>query len=289
MLHVSRPVFFATDTTKVLLHNYNLFIKIVYPFSNQPQIINMKLLHLSWLPCLLLVVHSYAQQTSKIRLQAANPNTSGTIFLEFIYNNGVITGTYSEDDNPNAVYSIKAAVVDKKVKGKMTDASGLLSFKFTCQAITEGGMYFSLDDPLLRAVMPDLVFKEIPGSSTQEPSSLSGAGNSPGFDNRIIGRWTSTSRTSSGDFWSTTSETMVITAQQELMIYDKVVSANTGDSYAKSAPGKLIVTSRLITRNGNLYVINPQTKQEIFVAKYTIKGQSLLTISPDGEKQLWNK
>ena len=249
----------------------------------------MKLLHLSWLPCLLLVAHSYAQQSSKIRLQAPNPKTSGTIFLEFIYNNGVITGTYSEDDNPNAVYSIKAAVVDKKIKGTMTDASGFLSFKFTCQAITEGGMYFSLDDPLLSALMPDLVFKEISGSSEQEPSSLSGAGNNPGFDRRVIGRWTYTSRTSSGDFWSTTSEAMVITAQQELMIYDKVVSANTGDSYIKSAPGKLLGTFRLITRNGNLYTIHPQTKQEIFIARYTIKGNSMLTVAGDGEKQLWNK
>jgi hypothetical protein len=249
----------------------------------------MKLLHLSWLTCLLLVAHSYAQQTSKIRLQASNPKTSGTIFLEFIYNNRVITGTYSEDDNPNAVYSIKAAVVDKKIKGKMTDASGFLSFKFTCQAITEGGMYFSLDDPLLSAVMPDLVFKEIPGSSGQEPSSLSGAGNSSKFDRRVIGRWTSTSRTSSGDFWSITSETMVITAQQELMVYDKVVSANTGDSYVKSAPGKLLVTLRLITRNGNLYVINPQTKQEAFIARYAIRGNSMLIISESGETQLWNR
>lgn len=249
----------------------------------------MKLLHLSWLPCLLLFAHSYAQQSNKIRLQAPNPNTSGTIFLEFIYNNGIITGTYSEDDNPNAVYSIKAAVVDKKIKGKMTDASGLLSFAFTCQGITEGGMYFSLDDPLLSAVMPDLVFKEIPGSSAQEPSSLSGAGNSPGFDRRVIGRWMFTSRTSSGDFWSTTSEIMVITSQQELAIYDKVVSVNTADSYAKSSPGKLIGTYRLITRNGNLYAIHPQTKQEIFIAKYTIQGESMLTISPDGEKKLWNR
>lgn len=249
----------------------------------------MKLLHLSLLPCLLLFAHSNAQQSNKIRLQAPNPNTSGTIFLEFIYNNGIITGTYSEDDNPNAVYSIKAAVVDKKIKGRMTDASGLLNFTFTCQAITEGGMYFSLDDPLLSAVMPDLVFKEIPGSSAQEPSSLSGAGNSPGFDTRVIGRWTTTSRTSSGDFWSTTSVTMVITAQQEVMMYDKVVSANTGDSYVKSAPGKLLGTVRLITRNGNLYTINPQTKQEVFIARYTIQGNSMLTVAEDGEKQLWNR
>ena len=249
----------------------------------------MKLLHLLWLPCLLLFTHSYAQQSSKIRLQAVNPNTGGTIFLEFIYNNGIITGTYSEDDNANAVYSINAAVVDKKIKGKMTDASGLLSFKFTCQAITEGGMYFSLDDPLLSALMPDLVFKEIPGSSGQEPPSLSGEGNSTKFDRRVIGHWINTSRTSSGDFWSTTSETMVITAQQEVLVYDKVVSANTGDSYVNSAPGKLLGKFRLITRNGNLYTINPQTKQEVFIAKYTIQGSSMLTVAEDGEKQLWNK
>lgn len=249
----------------------------------------MKLLYTLWLLCILMVAHSYAQQSGKIRLQTPNPNTNGTIFLEFIYNNGIITGTYSEDDNPNAVYRIQAAVVDKKIKGKMTDASGLLSFKFTCQAITEGGMYFSLDDPLLRSLMPDLVFKEVPGSSKQDPSSLSGNGNSSEFDRRVIGRWTTTSRTSSGDFWSTISETMVITAQQEIMVYDKVVSANTGDSYVKSAPGKLIGTLRLITRNGNLYTINPQTKQEVLIARYTIQGNSMLTVAVDGEKQLWNR
>jgi len=249
----------------------------------------MKLLYLSSLSCLLLFAHSYAQQSSKIRLQAVNPKTNGTIFLEFIYNNGIITGTYSEDDNANAVYSIKAAVIDKKIKGKMTDVSGLLSFKFTCQAITEGGMYFSLDDPLLSALMPDLVFKEIPGSSGQEPSSVADAGNSPAFDRRVIGRWITTSRTSSGDFWSTTSETMVITAQQEVMVYDKVVAANTGDSYVKSAPGKLLRTFRLITRNGSLYTVHPQTKQELFIAKYTIQRNSMLTVAGDGEKQLWNR
>ena len=82
---------------------------------------------------------------------------------------------------------------------------------------------------------------------------------------------------------------MIISAEESVTIYDKVVSANTDDSYAKSSPGKLIGTAKLITRNGSLYSVHPETKQEVFIAKYTIEGNKMLTIAADGEKQLWYK
>ena len=242
---------------------------------------------LLYLLCMLTFFNAGAQQNSgKIKFQSIQPLTKAQVFLELIFNDGKITGTYSEAENPGATYDIEAAVIDKKIKGTMIDPNGLLNIKFTCQGITEGGLYFLLDDPLLNALIPDMVFTPIQFSTAtdQQPP----AGNS-GFDKRVIGKWVHTSRYSSGDFWSTSSETMIISAAESVTIYDKVVSANTDDSYAKSSPGKLIGTAKLITRNGSLYSVHPETKQEVFIAKYTIEGNKMLTIAADGEKQLWYK
>lgn len=88
-----RQIFQCGTTTKVLLHNCNHFIKIVCSFSNQPQIINMKLPYL-------LFRHS------------VDTNTNGAILPELICNNRQIT---PRCDYSFIQHNLKYTVMKKKL------------------------------------------------------------------------------------------------------------------------------------------------------------------------------
>ena len=245
--------------------------------------------------CLLFVLSGillYAQQSpTNLKLKAIDPNTSNEYYLFLSIIPGKITGTYSEQQNPGAVYTINAAAIDNKIKGRMTDNSGILSFRFTCTPVKEGdedGLSFTLDNPLYASMLPRLIFK----LNTEDVAGKEGAGDtgsSNGFDRGLIGKWTSTDYYGSGDFSSTTRETMVINANGTVTIYESQVSANTGDSYINSSPGKVIGTVKIITANNQIFEVEAQTNRRALFGNYTLRGNSLLITGSDGKKKLWKK
>ena len=234
-----------------------------------------------------------AQQQGSIRLRAIDPSTSNLYFMELHTNNDKITGTYVEQENPDIVYAINAAVQDNKIRGRLTDNTGILSFRFTLTYVRDvdkqEGLQLTLDNPVYASLMPQLIFKaytnEAPAS---QPSAAPGKATAD-FDRRIVGKWVNVERYSSGDFWSTTRQTMVIDNNGMLHAYEPETSVNTGDSYVNSSPGKLLASNRIFTRNNQIYSLDNATGKQVLVANYTIDGNTLLTVTVDGERQLWQK
>lgn len=173
----------------------------------------------------------------------------------------------------------------------MTDNTGILSFRFTCTPVKDGnedGLYFTLDNPLYASMVPKLIFK----LNTEDALSGQGGGDtgsSTGFDRGLIGRWTSTDYYGSGEFSSTTRQTMVINANAIVTVYESQVSANTGDSYINSSPGKVIGTVKIITANNQIFEVDAQTNRRALFGNYTLRENSLLITGADGKKKLWKK
>jgi hypothetical protein len=110
------------------------------------------------------------------------------------------------------------------------------------------------------------------------------------FDTRLIGRWTNTETYNSGDFWYVITQTIVITANEEMNIYEPTSYASTStSSISSSSQGKLLYTLQVITRGNKIFAIHSETREEVYIAKYEIDGNSMLTVSAEGVKELWTK
>lgn len=203
------------------------FLRLII-YSTQLEYFMMKKKILYCLVFLLPGLLLQAQQNQGIfKFKAIDPDNGNAYFLVLYPRNGTITGTYSEQQNPDATYSIKATLVDNKIKGRMTDKSGIFSFKITCTFATkagEDGLYLTLDNPLYVLLVPRLFFKAYADSDRGD--RLPGAvGTANGFDKELIGKWTSTTFYSSGEFRSTARQTMIINSNATLTLYESEVNA----------------------------------------------------------------
>lgn len=242
---------------------------------------------------LLLAIMALPTQTPSYQghFEAKNPATGGVIILDLTNKDNRVTGQYRESDNEASACTIEAQVSGGQLKGKMTNiAMPLFSFAFTAQQ--EGSqLKFTMDDPLIAALMPPLDFIRTEGNTRNTANrpidTLSKTVNPA---NPLLGTWVYAERYSSGEFWTVRREVMELTATT-ITLFEPTILANDASTSVNIDPkGKSIGVFKYQVEGNRIVVFHPETGAKIPLSTFTFYEGRLVTVTlQDNKRQIWER
>jgi hypothetical protein len=101
---------------------------------------------------------------------------------------------------------------------------------------------------------------------------------------KIVGNWIHEEIYLSGDFSYVQAQTFVIGREGEFLIYEPVNSASSNAGQGFNTNKKIQSEFRIFTRENHMYVIDPSTEKEVYLARYVVDDRHLMLVFEGNSK-----